>query len=125
MDTTPRSVWAEAQFPYKQEIVAAIESGARVRKDDRGLRAGQLLGTYQIRLNIARDPSINGGLKPDENQLGRDLETIVKNLSVEGQTLIDVFYIRPNDHTLYYLFEYAETGVYVGCLRSKRLANAV
>jgi hypothetical protein len=118
MNAQPQSLHAEVPFPYKHEIIAALANGATCSKYDRHLLAGRLLGTYQIRLNIAQDPKINDNLPLSANAIARDLTTIVKNLSVDPATEVSVYSIRFADHAVYQLFEYAHDGGYIGCLRS-------
>ena len=124
-ESRPRSLESEALFPYKGEIIAALAAGARLRKAERRLLAGQLVGTYQIRLHIAQDPKINDAISPAENSVARDLATIVENLSVDPATEISAFSIRNEDGTAYFLFEYEKSGGYVGCLRAERPVGEV
>lgn len=124
MNPRPRSVDSPELFPYKEDIRRALELGVRCRKDDRELLAGKLVGTYQIRLSIAKDPKINGGVLESENDVARDLTTIVNNLSVAPETAIAVYYIGPtSDSIMYFLMEYEQSGGYVGCFRGRRPAH--
>jgi hypothetical protein len=48
-----RCLSCSVDFPHKQQVLAALESGATVRRDPRQMKASELIGLYTIRHRIA------------------------------------------------------------------------
>ena len=118
--TQPRSLGLSEHFPYKEELIAALQDGEPCRRLDEGeFFAGKLAGTYQIRLRIAKDPVVRGKLVTDDDLAVRDLTIIVNRLLAASPEAALAFYsIGPTKSGFkYQLFEQECDGQFVGCLR--------
>lgn len=123
MSEYPSCLKSEVEFHYKQEVITALEVGASLRKDDRQLVAGDLWGTYQIRLNIANDSSNQKSNDPNTSQYILALTELVKNLGSNPTEIVAVWYVRLNDGGRYWLFENEKSGLAFGCLYGKVSEN--
>lgn len=117
----PQSLRLTEDFPYKEELINALQEGERCERLDEGgeFLAGKLLGTYQIRLRMAKDPVIRGKLVSDDDLAVRDLNIMVSRLLVAAPEAALAFYsIGPTKNGFkYQLFEQVSDGRFVGCFR--------
>jgi hypothetical protein len=81
----PLSLRSDANLPRLKELEVELSKGAYWLRSERRHRAGDLAGTYQIRLGIARDQGINGGIPDDENETADNLQFLVDNLNAEPE----------------------------------------
>lgn len=109
----------DAPFPHREAVLAALRQGGTCRADDRELRADQLLGTYLIRLNIALDPELNGGIPDEENTLGHDLSYLTERLRVVGTARVQAFYVHAPEGVAYHVFQVSEDAASLGCIRGE------
>jgi len=116
--SVPRSLELPEEFPYRSAIASTLDAGATCRRDERRLIAGELTGTYEIRLRIALDQALNGGLARPDNWRADDLAATVKGLRADPACAVVVIYIHGRDGQRFVLFERADTGAYIGCLRN-------
>lgn len=123
MNEFPRCLKSEVEFHYKQEVITALEAGASLRKDNRQLVASDLLGTYQIRLNIANDFSNQKSNEPITLQYIQALTELVKNLGSNPTENVAAWYVRLSDGDRYWLFENEKSGLAFGCLHSETSEN--
>ncbi|WP_156455930.1 MULTISPECIES: hypothetical protein [Stenotrophomonas] len=117
----PQSLLLSEQFPYKEELISALQNGEPCRRMDEGdFLAGRLAGTYQIRLRIAKDAAVRGHLISDYDLAVRDLTILADRLlSAAPEAVLAVYSVGPTkDGFKYHLFEKKCDGHFVGCLRS-------
>jgi len=113
MTTSPSCISESDQFPHKAEVAAALAAGADVRRDERELVSSSLLGTYQIRLQIAQNL---GSSTPHHEQTTKDLGFLVSRLSQYPEAPITVWYIHALSGARYVLMENAQSNVAMGCI---------
>ena len=117
----PKSLNLSESFPYKQELVAALDDGERCQRLDKAgeLLAGELAGTYQIRLNIAKDPTVRGKSVPEDDLAVRDLTVLADRLSAAApESVLACYSIGPTKNGFkYQLLEHESDGRFIGCVR--------
>ena len=113
MTTSPACVSKPDQFPHKAEVAAALAAGAHVRRDERELVSNSLLGTYQIRLQIAQNLE---SLTQHQEQTTEDLGFLVSRLSQYPEAPITIWYIHTLNGARYVLMENAQSNVAMGCI---------
>jgi hypothetical protein len=115
--TDPVAINTSAAFKHRDAILAALREGGACRPDDRELWANELLGTYLIRLNIALDQKLNGGLPEEENSHAQDLRHLTEALRRAGSTRVRAFHVHAPDGVAYQVFQAGDDGENLGCLR--------
>lgn len=108
MSDKPLSLTSGERFLHKAELIAAIEAGASIRKDDRQLMVSRLLGTYAIRLRLAQ---AQGAPAQD------DLAYLVNNLRGCEDVAVAAWYIHAAGGVRFFVLEGAEDGRLLGCLK--------
>jgi hypothetical protein len=116
MTTSPACVSESDQFPHKAEVAAALAAGAHVRRDERELVSNSLLGTYQIRLQIAQNLKPLTEQAQHQEQAINDLGFLVGRLSQHPEAPIAVWYIHALSGARYVLMENAQSNVTMGCI---------
>lgn len=107
MTSTPRWLVSQESFEHRNAIESLLAQGGSLRADSRIHSAGQLAGTYRIRLNIAQDPQIN----PAPNVLEHDLSNLVAGLESKPEAEVTAWFVRDSDSKLrLYVFEDREAG---------------
>ncbi|ULU25746.1 hypothetical protein [Dyella terrae] len=107
MSDIPQCLTSDQPFPHKAELMAAIDAGASVRKDERQLMVGRLIGTYEIRLRLAQAQG-----QPAKD----DLALLVDNLRDCENVAVAVWYIHSAGGVRFIVVEGAEDGRFLGCL---------
>lgn len=116
----PLSLRSGASLPRLKELEVELSKGAHWLRDERHHRAGDLARTYQIRLGIARDKGINGGIPDEENETADNLKFLVGNLNVEPERVVTGFLLRGSETLQYWIFEGEMDGVYLGAIVGNR-----
>jgi hypothetical protein len=116
MTTNPACVSEPDPFPHKAEVVAALAAGAHVRRDERQLISKSLLGTYQIRLNIAQRIKPSTQQAQPHEQAIQDLSFLVSRLSQYPDAPIAIWYIHALSGARYVLMENTQSNVAMGCI---------
>lgn len=113
MGTEPRWRQTDARFRHRESIEAVIQNGGYFRADSRIHNADDLVGLYQIRLNIANDPSIN----PNRGMIIEDLEQLVSGLKARQGHEISVWFVRDSENSpRFWIFEDRASGKVISCL---------
>ena len=109
-------------LPHRQELEVDLAHGAYWLRDERRHKAGGLVGTYQIRLNIAEDQNLNGGLQSGDNELADNLRFLVESLSANPDRDVACFLLRGSPKLQYWVFEDEADGTYLGSVVGHRRA---
>lgn len=109
MSDLPRCLAAENDFPHRVELLDAVTSASAIRKDDRSLPVSRLLSTYIIRLRLAQGRGTSAQIS--------DLINLVEGLKNHIDHEANIWFVHAADGTRFYLFECADTGVALGCLK--------
>jgi hypothetical protein len=88
-------------------LVAAIDAGASVRKDERQLMADRLIGAYAIRLRLAQ---------AEGQPAKEDLALLIDNLRECEDVAVAAWYVHAVRGVRFTLLESAEGGRFLGCL---------
>ncbi|GFZ88354.1 hypothetical protein [Dyella caseinilytica] len=116
MTDHPSCLSRQDQFPHKAEVLAAINNGAHVRRDSRSAISSSLVGTYQIRLRIAKDLISSEPLTQHHRSVAQDMEFLVNQLNQYPDAPIRVWYIHGESGDRYMLMENEQTEMVMGCL---------
>lgn len=120
--TEPRTMKSVSALPRRQELEQELANGAYWLRDERQHKASGLVGTYQIRLNIAEDQSLNGGLQAGGNEHADNLHFLVENLSANPDRDVACFLLRGSPTLQYWVFEDEADGTYLGSVVGHRSA---
>jgi hypothetical protein len=122
MSDMPRWLTSNTVFRHREAIEAALRDGGSLRADQRVHIAGQLVGAYKIRLNIAKDEKLN----PGGNPLVEDLSQLVSNLERHPEAEVTAWFVRDaHQKTQLWLFEDRATGNVLAAFNFGALRNAV
>jgi len=114
MSEQPRWLASSLAFQHRHDVEAVLCEGGALRPDGRVLLADHLVGTYKIRLNIAKDPNLN----PGDKQLIEDIERLVIGLEARAGSEIAAWFVRDlNGVIRYWVFEDRASGEVVACLK--------
>ena len=109
MEPLPRCISCGMDFPNRPLVLAALESGAAVRRDERLLKASELFGLYTIRHRIAVT------LSADQSATD-DLAWFVSRLKVDPEAKVRAYFIRAKSGRKFVVFEDDDRGFPLGCL---------
>jgi|SRR6185312_2988506 hypothetical protein len=112
----PDCLTKSAEFPHKADVLAALNNGATLRRDERSLPADRLLGTYQIRLRIAQEIAPRESEAQLQAQAALDMAFLVSQLRQQQTALVTIWYVRATDNSKFVLMENAQTSEALGCL---------
>jgi len=110
---TPRCVSCDVDFPHKQQVCAALQSGASVRRDSRRLKASDLIGLYTIRHRVA----VESGA--DESAIA-DLEWFLSNLKSAQGANVRAWFIHPTSGPKLVVLEDDDRGLPLGCFEGSQ-----
>ena len=79
-----------------------------------------MVGTYQIRLRIAENQSLNGGLQSGDNEPADNLRFLVASLSANPNRDVACFLLSGSRKLLYWVFEDEADGTYLGSVVGHR-----
>jgi hypothetical protein len=116
MTSVPTCVNESDPFPHKSEVAAALAAGAHVRRDERELASSSLLGTYQIRLQIAQSVKHSTQAAQQQDSAVEDLGFLVNRLSQCPEATIAVWYIHALNGVRYIVMENAQSKAAMGCI---------
>ena len=116
MTSAPACVNESDPFPHKSEVAAALAAGANVRRDERELISSSLLGTYQIRLQIAEGLKLSAQEAQQQDRAVEDLRFLVNRLSQYPEATITVWYINATNGARYVLMENSQSKAAIGCI---------
>lgn len=115
--STPRSVEGEAEFPHKQDLLAALNSGASLRRDERIIAADSHHGVYRMRLDLALEARSAKGHDARADRAAKDMEWFLRNLEADLSAATRSWFVRTRDGERFLLVEDEESGAPLGCLR--------
>ena len=116
----PASLRSGIDLPQLKDLEAELSAGASWRRDERRLRAGDLFGTYQIRLTITEDKGVEGGNADERNEMTEALRQLVSNLGADPDRAVTAFSLSGSQSLLYSIFEAEDDGTYLGAVTGRR-----
>ena len=116
----PTSFRSGVELPHRAELEAELSEGATWRRDERRHRAGDLVGTYQIRLRITEDLGVDGGTPRQRNEAADNLRFLVSNLGADPDRIVTAFILSGSSSLLYWIFEAEDDGAYLGAVTARR-----
>src|SRR5262245_45690914 len=108
-DAFPRCLSNSADFPHREAILAALKTGATIRRDSRVIPGDTHFGTWSIRLRIARDSEIKGYEEQRKRQ-APDIERFLENLKADLTTPTRAWFVNCLNGEGYTIIEDDRTG---------------
>src|SRR3954471_9062761 len=97
-------------FPHKAAVLAAISAGASIRRDERIIDADTHVGTFKIRLRIARDPKISKGHEAQAKATATEIELLLSRLEQDPGASTRAWFVRGQNGERYTIVENESTG---------------